>query len=335
MLSKSIKSYKLLIGLKFTLILIITGFISVGCSSSGGGEDHSNTNPIPDVLEDNSNFYGTYDVTMQIGSCDEETSTVTMGNDQSRDADDNYIYIPKESNTASFTIDGEEVTITVTDQIVAIERAEDEWTLDLVLEYSADYEIITISGSSTSNDPEDCTGTITGQAEKAGPSPDSVLITDEDQAESVFRKVRSVCYSIEGNLTEGFSEPLVVSGVSGSASVTGYYDVDEYDTSYSYTTMRTANVEIEFSEYTTDTGFIISGTVTYYHYDYYKYSSGISSDKDTYSMNGSDLDIECEYYPNKIEDTISISGHSGQYSSDWDGSVTSSLGETFSLSYIY
>lgn len=134
----------------------LTIFLGIGCSSSSDDDDGGT----PTGAVDNSRFYGTYEVTMQIGSCDEETSTITIGNDQSRDTEDDYMYIPQDTNSATFTLNGEDVTVTVSGYTVTVERAGSTWTFDIEIEFFSD-ESITVTGTATSDDPEDCTGTIT------------------------------------------------------------------------------------------------------------------------------------------------------------------------------
>jgi len=103
---------------------------------------------------------------MQIGSCDVETSTIETGSDQSREGEDSYIFIPEDSNNIIFTTDEYDVAITVSDNTVSIERTGNEKTFDLMLDFSSNYNSIIISGNTTSDDPEDCTGIITGNATK-------------------------------------------------------------------------------------------------------------------------------------------------------------------------
>jgi len=147
---------------KVAYILILTLFAVFGCGDSGGG----NGGDTPAGIVDNSDFYGVFESTVQVGSCSAETPTITTGSDQSRHAEDNYIFIPEDSNSIIFTTDDEDVEITVSNNTVSIERTGDEWTFDLVLDFSSDYNTISVSGNATSDDPEDCTGIITGDAVK-------------------------------------------------------------------------------------------------------------------------------------------------------------------------
>ena len=67
----------------------------IGCPpSDGDGNGDGGGNGNGEVI-DNSNFYGTYSVTLAVGNCDPDEFPLTIGNDESlRDAE-GYIYVPQ------------------------------------------------------------------------------------------------------------------------------------------------------------------------------------------------------------------------------------------------
>ena len=145
--------------LNVALLPLLILFMVLGCSSSGGDGSGS-----PAGTVDNSVFYGTYDVTLRIGECAEETMSVTVGNDQSRDGEDGYVYVPEDTNSVTFTSDGEDVTVTVSGNTVTVERAEGTWTFDIEIDFSDDYSSVTITGTASGDD--ECNGTIEGSGTK-------------------------------------------------------------------------------------------------------------------------------------------------------------------------
>ena len=84
---------------KIISVLILMVFTVFGCFSNDGGGG----NNTPAGVTGNMVFYGIFEATVQIGSCDEETSTVMIGNEQDRYSEDNYVYIPEDSNNVIFT----------------------------------------------------------------------------------------------------------------------------------------------------------------------------------------------------------------------------------------
>jgi len=141
-------------------VLILMGFVVSGCFSNdgGGGGDR------PAGVDNNSVFYGIFEAAVQVGSCDEETSSVLIGNEQDRYPEDNYVYIPEDSNNVIFTSGDEEVEILVDRRSVSITVIGDGYSSYTQLDFSSDYNTAEISGDVTSDDPEDCAGDITGSA---------------------------------------------------------------------------------------------------------------------------------------------------------------------------
>ena len=82
---------------KCFFVLFLTVIVGFGCGGSSSDDPSGTANPAGTV--DNSRFYATYDVTMQIGGCGQENQTVTVGNNQSRADEDGYVYVPEFSNS--------------------------------------------------------------------------------------------------------------------------------------------------------------------------------------------------------------------------------------------
>jgi Protein of unknown function (DUF1566) len=145
---------------KIISVLILTVFTVFGCFSNDGGGG----NNTPAGITGNMVFYGVFEATVQIGSCDEETSTIIIGNEQDRYSEDNYVYIPEDNNNVIFTVDDEEVEILVSGYSVSTTIIGDGYSSYTQLDFSSDYNTVNISGDVTSDDPDDCTGDITGDA---------------------------------------------------------------------------------------------------------------------------------------------------------------------------
>jgi len=123
---------------KIISLLILMVFTVFGCFSDGG----SGGNNTPAGITGNMVFYGIFEATIQIGSCDEETSTIIIGNEQDRFSEDNYVYIPEDSNNVIFTVDDKEVEILVSGNSVSTTIIGDGYTSYTVLDFSSDYNTI-------------------------------------------------------------------------------------------------------------------------------------------------------------------------------------------------
>ena len=145
---------------KFVFILMVSGLIGISCSSSSDDDDGGT----PAGTIDNSDFYGTYEATRQIGSCAEETFLATVGNDKTRSDEDGYLYIPESQNLEEYTFNNDYYKISVSGNTVTIEKDGGDWTVDFVVEFSDDYNSFTIVSGTLVDDDADCTGTITGSA---------------------------------------------------------------------------------------------------------------------------------------------------------------------------
>ena len=123
--------------------------------------------------QDNSRFYGNYSVVVDIESCEHHEEDWTFGNDQSRSSW-TYYYIPPNDNsdTASFDIaDGDHITrtIKVAGDTIYVDIEGDstggpshDWTVYMELNFSNNYNHISIRGNSSDNNPDECQGNITG-----------------------------------------------------------------------------------------------------------------------------------------------------------------------------
>lgn len=135
----------------FVFVLGTASIIGTGGGGGGGGDDEN---------VDNSNFYGTYEVTLSVDDCDPDEFGLTIGNDQSLIESDGYIYIPQ--TESSYSPDGG--TITVSGNTISIDVIEDDGTIDINFVFNEDYSSFTISGTMTSDDPEECSGAAVGSA---------------------------------------------------------------------------------------------------------------------------------------------------------------------------
>lgn len=151
---------------------------------------------------DNSRFYGIYTVTETVGSCDPETSQLTVGNDWDRRMDD-YLYI--HASDTSFTWSGidqygdkvtESVVIsgnTITAHVVEGYNNDPnhERVFDLVIVFSSDYNTATFTGYRTYNfdpGPGHCQGAVTGSLTRVDPFKWATVkgsITNRDTGEGI------------------------------------------------------------------------------------------------------------------------------------------------------
>jgi len=149
--------------LKFAFILIIAGFIGIGCSSSSsddGDSTPSGTNT-PTGTIDNSDFYGTYKVTLAVGDCDSEVFPIIIGNDESQSDTEGYIYVPQAESSYTSS-DG---TVTVSGNTISIYLVEDDGEItDIDLVFNDDYSSCTIRGTIID---DECSGTATGSATRS------------------------------------------------------------------------------------------------------------------------------------------------------------------------
>lgn len=84
----------------FVLVLMLLTLFGCFSNDGGGGSNR------PAGVDNNSVFYGIFEATVQVGSCDEETSSVIVGNEQDRYSEDDYVYIPEDNNNVIFYLRG-------------------------------------------------------------------------------------------------------------------------------------------------------------------------------------------------------------------------------------
>ncbi len=216
-------------------VLIVVVVMGVGCSSSSGDDPAPGGTGTPSEAVDNTRFYGTFDTTMQVGTCPPEQFTATVGNDQSRQNQEGYVYIPQSKNSESFiNSDGDRVTVTVTGNTVHMEITGSDWTFDLTLQYAEDDDTITLSGNATENDPAECQGAISGNATRAsaspapGPGPSTTLF-DLSPGKTSTYSVRDLTNSaISWTSTIVVQNPEIINGITyDQVQITNQYGENE------------------------------------------------------------------------------------------------------------
>ena len=153
------------------------------------------------AMADNARFYGDYSGSTS-APC-KDTFTVRIGGDENMQCLPDYLYVPRNQNAttcAGVDQDGDVITQTVTvsdNTIHVVEVGESAvipgqgWTEDITLTFSDDYFSFSMSGTSSSDDPEEeCVGTVTGSGKK-----------DEEQENSRF--YGAFDYSMVGTLPLG------------------------------------------------------------------------------------------------------------------------------------
>ncbi len=147
-------------------VLVVTLFFLSGCSGgNSGGENDTGT---PAGFLDNSVFYGAYEETVGIGTCGSKTRLLFIGNNQSREGEENYIYLPQDSNEVSYPLNDENISISVSDHTVLIKKDGNRGIMELVFDFSSDYSTVKISGIATNAYAGECGETISGNATKVG-----------------------------------------------------------------------------------------------------------------------------------------------------------------------
>jgi hypothetical protein len=123
---------------------------------------------------DNTRFYGTYQIDFKIGACPTERFILTIGNDQSREDEDQYIFLPEKGTiflNSGYDQDGDfsKTNATVSEYALTIhEEGTDAdgstWTFDIVINFDASYNSFTFTGSEFDDDldPGECQGAISG-----------------------------------------------------------------------------------------------------------------------------------------------------------------------------
>jgi len=128
---------------------------------------------------DNAKFYGTFEGTQKVGSCDQEDVTFTVGDDVTRRKEDNYLFVIPDSEETSFswlddiTFETIERTTTVNGDSIgfletggSITDSKVGWTKDLSFAFSDNFKKVGLSGTVSNNDDEACQGNVTGNLTK-------------------------------------------------------------------------------------------------------------------------------------------------------------------------
>jgi len=163
----------------FCIIFVIAfGLITfIGCSSSD--------DPVPPVapvvpdvpdVVDNSSFWGDYTFSVTTEPCELEISTpLIIGGDSTRKNEYNYIYVPKDQLSGTYTkVDPNDPldvrTITIVRNGLTIDYTEDgiDYITKVDLVYSNDYNSFTINGEAIDDFPDQCEGTVTGKGIRVG-----------------------------------------------------------------------------------------------------------------------------------------------------------------------
>ncbi len=132
----------------------------------------SNSEPdsvIVSATVDNSKFYGDFALSVTTDSCKLEEGIITIGGDESRRNEDDYLYIPLSENPATYTkIDsyGDSVTITieVSGDTFSYDEVGKDWEIPAEYVFSNDHNNFTINGEAIEDEPDECEGTMTGSA---------------------------------------------------------------------------------------------------------------------------------------------------------------------------
>ena len=181
--------------------LIALGLMTiVGTGGGGGGSSNGNGTDNGDAT-DNSKFYGTFNYSFtNTFSCsnsgtetNSETRTAIIGSDYSRRAEDNYLYIPSNASSETYSYteqDGDSVTTTITISGNTIRWEETVEcsgipspcrTEDNLITYNSSYSGGTISG--TWSNSNECQGTLKGSFTRVittSPSVNTLFPSSED-----------------------------------------------------------------------------------------------------------------------------------------------------------
>lgn len=136
----------------------------------------------PPVSTDNSHFYGTYEVTVQNGSCPAETFIATVGDDISKYRDDGYVYLPKSGSKFFYAGDDDdgdyvETTINITENTMTmlIEGTYSDgsggWVSEVIVNFAADYNSFTIGGHEADDHGGSCVGPTSGSGVRTQSTP--------------------------------------------------------------------------------------------------------------------------------------------------------------------
>lgn len=148
------------------------GFICIiGCGGGGDGvtaqSDVIDNSPQPDVI-DNSPFFGDYTRSVNIDSCAIENQTITIGEDSTKKDEDDYIYVPQNQSSITYTKVDRTITIDINGLTIIYTEDGQDFSLELSLVFSDDYNNFTINGDLIEDDPAACGGIATGTGIRVG-----------------------------------------------------------------------------------------------------------------------------------------------------------------------
>jgi hypothetical protein len=168
-----------------------------------------------------------------------------------------------------------------------------------------------------------------------GPSGSGARVSTQELAEAAFAALRSAAAEVDGQVATDFSAPLSVSGASGTASVTGDKTSTSSSSYSSSTTTRQTDITIAFSDFQSDAGVSVSGSVRWFDYYYSRTACSditcASASDHSEALEGTSIEVTFEYDGKTYSDTINVDASSGSDSSSWDVEVTNSEGDRFSF----
>lgn len=133
---------------------------------------------VKDTGAGNAHLAGNFTGYLVMGNCGQQPVTLTVGSDYNRRQQESYLYIPPTGNHAQWTgldedSDPEEVTIAIAGNTVHY-HVDGEWsdgmggwTSYVTLTYSNANHTITVGGNLADDDPDECTGALSGTLTRA------------------------------------------------------------------------------------------------------------------------------------------------------------------------
>lgn len=126
----------------------------IGCGSSSG-PDGSSENQLENF---NTVLYGAYKIDLAVAACSEESKTVSIGDDSSLTGLKDYLYLPANQtkySDSNVTVERKDNTLTIT---MMVDDIRDTY----VATFNEEFSEGVISGNRTSDNPDACTGAISG-----------------------------------------------------------------------------------------------------------------------------------------------------------------------------
>ena len=233
------------------------GLIAI-VSCGGGGDDAAAPQPQATTV-DNSSFYGDFTYSMKIDSCGLETQTITLGGDSTRQTEDDYIYVPKNQSSITYTKVDRTVTIDISGRTVYYTEDGQDFSLDLTLVFSSDYNNFTMDGNSIENDPADCDGTVTGNGIRVG----TVGVTIDSnylqyRASNTFNGYRGWVQLTKDGIPISQSDIQKIELKDSSGALVNLNTVSFYPSTYFVGEWNSQTNSVDFSGPTSYAGFLIS-----------------------------------------------------------------------------